>query len=192
MLWERNVFKFEHFLKLRFNFQLGLKLASHPRRSFYKKCCSKHLPSRAYIFQTGIYYGFLKVLTFPCLWIVRTVAIRHIGQEGRKSRLKLDLKRSCQVWNFHVLDFPCSMCSASNPKDWNVTQRIILGLSFIFLSFCFRQYTLATDAFQLGYTEDGHCKGEVERSLPPPQRLVWDIPSEVGNPCWCKKKKKLT
>ncbi|KAK2832856.1 hypothetical protein Q5P01_016745 [Channa striata] len=41
------------------------------------------------------------------------------------------------------------------------------------------EYTLATDAFQLGYTEDGHCKGEVDRSLPHPQRLVWDIPSEV-------------
>ncbi|XP_062264191.1 carnitine O-palmitoyltransferase 1, liver isoform [Platichthys flesus] len=41
------------------------------------------------------------------------------------------------------------------------------------------EYTLATDAFQLGYTEDGHCKGEVDRSLPHPQRLHWDIPSEV-------------
>uniref|UniRef100_A0A3Q0RYA6 Choline/carnitine acyltransferase domain-containing protein n=1 Tax=Amphilophus citrinellus TaxID=61819 RepID=A0A3Q0RYA6_AMPCI len=41
------------------------------------------------------------------------------------------------------------------------------------------EYTLATDAFQLGYTEDGHCKGEVEPSLPRPQRLVWDIGSEV-------------
>ncbi|GAA6215408.1 carnitine O-palmitoyltransferase 1, liver isoform-like [Lates japonicus] len=41
------------------------------------------------------------------------------------------------------------------------------------------EYTLATDAFQLGYTEDGHCKGEVDRSLPHPQRLLWDIPSEV-------------
>ncbi|KAM4531512.1 carnitine O-palmitoyltransferase 1, liver isoform 1-T2 [Odontesthes bonariensis] len=41
------------------------------------------------------------------------------------------------------------------------------------------EYTLATDAFQLGYTEDGHCKGEVACSLPPPQRLLWDIPSEV-------------
>uniref|UniRef100_A0A8C5HL91 carnitine O-palmitoyltransferase n=1 Tax=Gouania willdenowi TaxID=441366 RepID=A0A8C5HL91_GOUWI len=40
------------------------------------------------------------------------------------------------------------------------------------------EYTLATDAFQLGYTEDGHCRGEVDRSLPHPQRLVWDIPSE--------------
>ncbi|MEQ2193119.1 hypothetical protein XENOCAPTIV_024127 [Xenoophorus captivus] len=44
---------------------------------------------------------------------------------------------------------------------------------------CFFQYTLATDAFQLGYNEDGHCKGEVELSLPPPQRLVWEISPEV-------------
>ncbi|KAK2893303.1 carnitine O-palmitoyltransferase 1, liver isoform isoform X1 [Channa argus] len=41
------------------------------------------------------------------------------------------------------------------------------------------EYTLATDAFQLGYSEDGHCKGEVDRSLPHPQRLGWNIPSEV-------------
>lgn len=41
------------------------------------------------------------------------------------------------------------------------------------------EYTLATDAFQLGYTEDGHCKGDVEPSLPQPQRLVWNIPAEV-------------
>ncbi|XP_068192285.1 carnitine O-palmitoyltransferase 1, liver isoform [Antennarius striatus] len=41
------------------------------------------------------------------------------------------------------------------------------------------EYTLATDAFQLGYTEDGHCKGDIEPCLPPPQRLIWDIPSEV-------------
>uniref|UniRef100_A0A4W5PMD2 Carnitine palmitoyltransferase 1A2b n=1 Tax=Hucho hucho TaxID=62062 RepID=A0A4W5PMD2_9TELE len=40
-------------------------------------------------------------------------------------------------------------------------------------------FTLATDAFQLGYTEDGHCKGEVQLSLPPPQRLTWDIPEQV-------------
>ncbi|XP_077474533.1 carnitine O-palmitoyltransferase 1, liver isoform [Stigmatopora argus] len=41
------------------------------------------------------------------------------------------------------------------------------------------EYTLATDAFHLGYTEDGHCMGEVDRSLPPPQRLTWDIVPEV-------------
>ncbi|XP_061555710.1 carnitine O-palmitoyltransferase 1, liver isoform isoform X1 [Phycodurus eques] len=41
------------------------------------------------------------------------------------------------------------------------------------------EYTLATDAFHLGYTEDGHCKGEVDHSLPTPQRLIWDISPEV-------------
>ncbi|KAI4899580.1 hypothetical protein NFI96_016495, partial [Prochilodus magdalenae] len=41
------------------------------------------------------------------------------------------------------------------------------------------EFTLATDAFQLGYDTDGNCRGEVERSLPPPQRLSWDIPQEV-------------
>uniref|UniRef100_A0A3Q3QJU0 carnitine O-palmitoyltransferase n=1 Tax=Monopterus albus TaxID=43700 RepID=A0A3Q3QJU0_MONAL len=41
------------------------------------------------------------------------------------------------------------------------------------------EYTLATDAFQLGYTEEGHCKGEVDCSLPLPQRLIWDIPPEA-------------
>ncbi|XP_048101290.1 LOW QUALITY PROTEIN: carnitine O-palmitoyltransferase 1, liver isoform [Alosa alosa] len=41
------------------------------------------------------------------------------------------------------------------------------------------EFALATDAFQLGYTTDGNCRGEVERSLPPPQRLSWEIPAEV-------------
>ncbi|XP_047428321.1 carnitine O-palmitoyltransferase 1, liver isoform [Mugil cephalus] len=41
------------------------------------------------------------------------------------------------------------------------------------------EFTLATDAFQLGYNEDGHCKGTVDLSLPYPQRLAWDISSEV-------------
>uniref|UniRef100_A0A8C1HBW3 Carnitine palmitoyltransferase 1A2b n=1 Tax=Cyprinus carpio carpio TaxID=630221 RepID=A0A8C1HBW3_CYPCA len=40
-------------------------------------------------------------------------------------------------------------------------------------------FTLATDAFHLGYTADGNCKGEIEHSLPPPQRLSWDIPLQV-------------
>uniref|UniRef100_A0A8C2DF56 carnitine O-palmitoyltransferase n=1 Tax=Cyprinus carpio TaxID=7962 RepID=A0A8C2DF56_CYPCA len=38
------------------------------------------------------------------------------------------------------------------------------------------EFTLATDAFHLGYTADGNCKGEIEHFLPPPQRLSWDIP----------------
>uniref|UniRef100_A0A8C1BU73 carnitine O-palmitoyltransferase n=1 Tax=Cyprinus carpio carpio TaxID=630221 RepID=A0A8C1BU73_CYPCA len=41
------------------------------------------------------------------------------------------------------------------------------------------EFTLATDAFHLGYTADGNCKGEIEHSLPPPQRLSWDIPLQV-------------
>lgn len=41
------------------------------------------------------------------------------------------------------------------------------------------QYTLATDCFQLGYNEEGHCKGEVDSSLPRPQKLNWEIPPEV-------------
>uniref|UniRef100_A0A673FZS0 Carnitine palmitoyltransferase 1Cb n=1 Tax=Sinocyclocheilus rhinocerous TaxID=307959 RepID=A0A673FZS0_9TELE len=39
--------------------------------------------------------------------------------------------------------------------------------------------TLATDAFHLGYTADGNCRGEIESSLPPPQCLSWDIPLET-------------
>uniref|UniRef100_A0A8C2GJP6 carnitine O-palmitoyltransferase n=1 Tax=Cyprinus carpio TaxID=7962 RepID=A0A8C2GJP6_CYPCA len=41
------------------------------------------------------------------------------------------------------------------------------------------EFTLATDAFHLGYTADGNCKGEIEHSLPPPQRLSWDIPLQM-------------
>ncbi|KAF7697672.1 hypothetical protein HF521_004182 [Silurus meridionalis] len=41
------------------------------------------------------------------------------------------------------------------------------------------EFTLATDAFHLGYDTDGNCRGEVQRSLPPPQRLGWDIPQKV-------------
>ncbi|XP_044844952.1 carnitine O-palmitoyltransferase 1, liver isoform-like [Mauremys mutica] len=40
------------------------------------------------------------------------------------------------------------------------------------------EYTLATDVFQLGYGADGHCKGELDPSIPPPQKLQWEIPEE--------------
>uniref|UniRef100_A0A8B9JH82 carnitine O-palmitoyltransferase n=1 Tax=Astyanax mexicanus TaxID=7994 RepID=A0A8B9JH82_ASTMX len=40
------------------------------------------------------------------------------------------------------------------------------------------EYALATDSFQLGYNEEGHCKGDVNPSLPQPQRLTWDIPKQ--------------
>lgn len=41
------------------------------------------------------------------------------------------------------------------------------------------QYTLATECFQLGYNAEGHCKGEVDASLAEPQKLTWEISSEV-------------
>uniref|UniRef100_A0A672JQN1 carnitine O-palmitoyltransferase n=1 Tax=Salarias fasciatus TaxID=181472 RepID=A0A672JQN1_SALFA len=40
------------------------------------------------------------------------------------------------------------------------------------------EYALATDSFQLGYNTEGHCKGEVDSSLPQPQKLNWEIPPE--------------
>uniref|UniRef100_A0A8B9K376 Carnitine O-palmitoyltransferase 1, muscle isoform n=1 Tax=Astyanax mexicanus TaxID=7994 RepID=A0A8B9K376_ASTMX len=35
---------------------------------------------------------------------------------------------------------------------------------------------LATDYFRLGYTEEGHCKGDINKGLAFPTRLQWDIP----------------
>ncbi|KAA8590211.1 hypothetical protein FQN60_014145 [Etheostoma spectabile] len=40
------------------------------------------------------------------------------------------------------------------------------------------EYVLATDCFQLGYTEEGHCKGDVNKGLPHPTRLQWQISKE--------------
>uniref|UniRef100_H3AEI2 Carnitine O-palmitoyltransferase 1, muscle isoform n=1 Tax=Latimeria chalumnae TaxID=7897 RepID=H3AEI2_LATCH len=40
------------------------------------------------------------------------------------------------------------------------------------------EFVLATDCFELSYTESGHCKGEMNKKLPPPQRLQWDLPEE--------------
>lgn len=40
------------------------------------------------------------------------------------------------------------------------------------------EYTLATDSFQLGYNAEGHCKGDVDSSLPKPQKLNWEITPE--------------
>uniref|UniRef100_A0A8C6V652 carnitine O-palmitoyltransferase n=1 Tax=Neogobius melanostomus TaxID=47308 RepID=A0A8C6V652_9GOBI len=47
------------------------------------------------------------------------------------------------------------------------------------------EFTLATDAFQLGYTDDEHCKGDVDRMLPHPRsccgtsRLADDVDCHV-------------
>ncbi|XP_036842520.1 carnitine palmitoyl transferase I isoform X4 [Oncorhynchus mykiss] len=40
------------------------------------------------------------------------------------------------------------------------------------------EYVLATDCFLLGYTEEGHCKGDINKGLPLPTKLQWDIPLE--------------
>ncbi|XP_034050349.1 carnitine O-palmitoyltransferase 1, liver isoform-like isoform X2 [Thalassophryne amazonica] len=40
------------------------------------------------------------------------------------------------------------------------------------------EFVLATDSFQLGYNAEGHCKGEVDSSLPHPQKLNWEISTE--------------
>lgn len=42
---------------------------------------------------------------------------------------------------------------------------------------------MSTDSFQLGYSEDGHCKGGTNPNIPPPTRLQWDIPEEVSPTC---------
>lgn len=47
------------------------------------------------------------------------------------------------------------------------------------------EYVLATDYYQLGYAEDGHCNGEVNPNLPTPQRLTWDIPEECQETIQC-------
>uniref|UniRef100_A0A8C1ZV42 carnitine O-palmitoyltransferase n=1 Tax=Cyprinus carpio TaxID=7962 RepID=A0A8C1ZV42_CYPCA len=40
------------------------------------------------------------------------------------------------------------------------------------------EHVLSSDPVRLGYTEDGHCKGNSHPNLPGPQRLQWDIPEE--------------
>lgn len=40
------------------------------------------------------------------------------------------------------------------------------------------EHVLSMDPVKLGYTEEGHCCGEIHPNLPGPQRLQWDIPAE--------------
>ncbi|KAM9755050.1 carnitine O-palmitoyltransferase 1, liver isoform 2-T4 [Menidia menidia] len=40
------------------------------------------------------------------------------------------------------------------------------------------EHVLSMDPIKLGYSEDGHCRGELHPSMPGPQRLQWDIPAE--------------
>ncbi|TKS73231.1 Carnitine O-palmitoyltransferase 1, liver isoform [Collichthys lucidus] len=41
------------------------------------------------------------------------------------------------------------------------------------------EHVLSMDPVKLGYTEEGHCCGQPHPNLPGPQRLQWDIPTEV-------------
>ncbi|XP_028813881.1 carnitine O-palmitoyltransferase 1, muscle isoform isoform X3 [Denticeps clupeoides] len=38
------------------------------------------------------------------------------------------------------------------------------------------EYVLATDCFHLGYTEEGHSKGDINKGLMAPTKLQWDLP----------------
>ncbi|KAG9481506.1 hypothetical protein GDO78_010632 [Eleutherodactylus coqui] len=38
---------------------------------------------------------------------------------------------------------------------------------------------LATDCFQLGYNDEGHCKGQADATLPLPQRIQWEVSNEL-------------
>lgn len=46
--------------------------------------------------------------------------------------------------------------------------------------FSLLQNVMATEYLELGYTEDGHCKGEINQNIPVPTRLQWEIPEEVS------------
>lgn len=41
------------------------------------------------------------------------------------------------------------------------------------------QHVLSMDPNNLGYTEEGHCRGVPHPNLPGPQKLQWDISAEV-------------
>lgn len=62
----------------------------------------------------------------------------------------------------------------------NVAGDTVLAHGFYSVPASFSQYVMATDVFQLGYSEDGHCKGDTNPNIPKPTRLQWDIPGEVS------------
>ncbi|MGH0138740.1 UNVERIFIED_CONTAM: hypothetical protein FKN15_017567 [Acipenser sinensis] len=73
---------------------------------------------------------------------------------------------------------------ATEPLTKPLTHKVAFWLSLVaFRSFCNHALTtawhvLSTDSFQLGYEEDGHCKGSTNPNVPGPQRLQWEIPEE--------------
>lgn len=42
------------------------------------------------------------------------------------------------------------------------------------------QNVMATEYLELGYSEDGHCKGDTNPNIPIPTKLQWEIPGEVS------------
>lgn len=67
--------------------------------------------------------------------------------------------------------------SSSVLKPWNESMSVdgyaMLNLHSVL------QHVLSMDPVKLGYTEQGHCVGQPHPNLPGPQRLQWDIPTEV-------------
>lgn len=39
---------------------------------------------------------------------------------------------------------------------------------------------MATEYLELGYSADGHCKGDTNPNIPIPTKLQWEIPEEVS------------
>lgn len=70
--------------------------------------------------------------------------------------------------SFSVIFYKNGKCGINGEHSWADAP----VLSHLF------EYALATDCFQLGYNEEGHCKGEVDSSLPQPQKLNWEMPPE--------------
>ncbi|KAG7261467.1 hypothetical protein CRUP_008156, partial [Coryphaenoides rupestris] len=70
--------------------------------------------------------------------------------------------------SFNLISYPNGKMGINTEHSW--ADAPIIGHMW--------EYVLATDCFHLGYTEEGHCKGDVNRGLPHPTRLQWQIPKE--------------
>lgn len=56
---------------------------------------------------------------------------------------------------------------------------MLIGISLIPPTI-YLQNVMFSDCLELGYTEDGHCKGEATLGIPMPTKLQWEISEEVG------------
>lgn len=132
--------------------------------------------------------------------------LRQVGRRSRETRCtwlwRIKKKNHCVLslcrWfdkSFTLISYPNGKMGINAEHSWadapivghmwevKIREDILLGFSFhrVPTSCLFHpeQYILATDCFHLGYTEEGHCKGDVNRGLPYPTRLQWLIPAEV-------------